>query len=90
MYYGLLGLVTVLISIVGEIMKSISEKKYYWIVFVGALIIRSFTDKLMGGGPFDVFIYYLFFLMLNRKERKSYSKYKDTAVNLEEDMSRCI
>jgi hypothetical protein len=67
--YGLFGLLTVSIMLLGALWTLIREREIGWIILMAGVILRGMTDIVAFPGNLDIIVYYTMFQFAHKKKR---------------------
>lgn len=65
-HYGIIGVVSLLLCFIINIVTSFKNKTYILLVFLFVVFIRAMLDTLISYGPFDV-VFYVLLLLITKK-----------------------
>ena len=58
-HYGIIGLLMVLIAFFWNLKDGLRKGEWLYVFMIISVIIRIFTDTVVGAGPLDAIVYYL-------------------------------
>ena len=69
-YYGIFGFTLMVLLLIYTISKLIKKRNYLFLIFLTALLLRSFVDSIAFHGPLDPLIYFMIFYSISDIERE--------------------